>query len=363
MKKINMRLTSFFAILIITCFCFATNVYADPTENTETGGTATATPTEAPPATEVPTAPPATETPTAPPATETPTAPPATATPTDPPQATDTPTAPPATDTPTETPQQTVAPTVKPSTPTPTEVPKRTQAPATNNDDDDSQQTAAGTTNNSSSSSQQEQNKTTVERPKATINPNSSNEVQTNATPKPSNYVTFARLNIQKNSLAQNLFLAGAVCIAIGLIGVGTIIVFAILRKRRRNASPENGEIFAAIEEAEERQKTLDNPENFEDYQSQNEEEYEEYDSEDYENDDEYEGHYYNQDEYSEQESDEQYYEEYDDYQDNSDDFEEYDSGAQQEQSQQESYSDNKSYDIEDILRDALNYSQDDADN
>lgn len=347
MKNMKMKIISIFVICTIVCFGLGINAYADPTaEGNETNSSITPEQTEAPP-----------PEPTPEPVVPTQAPPEPTPEPVVPTQAPPEPTPEPVV--PTQAPPE---PTPEPVVPTQapvekqTEAPKKTTAPVIDDDDDDSQQNTAGTTNNSNGPTQTSKPNTAVDRPKATINPNGSIENQTEATPKPSNYVTFATLNIQKNSLSQNLFLAGAACIAAGVIGIASMIVYSIVKKRRMDKT-ENGEIFAAIQEAEERQYAQNSEEDFEDYSSQ---EYEdaEYDDETY---DDYEGHYYEQE--TEQYDEDVYYEEQEQYEetqdvDYEDDFEDYEGVDYSNQNQSTDYSQKKAtYDTEEILRDALNYS------
>ncbi|WP_200814951.1 hypothetical protein [Scatolibacter rhodanostii] len=89
-----------------------------------------------------------------------------------------------------------------------------------------------------------------IERPKATIKPDFSANTEVEEK-KESNYVTFATLNLKENSMSRNLFMLGAVFIAIGVLGIFILILLHI--KRRRLPPSDNNEIFAAIREAEDR--------------------------------------------------------------------------------------------------------------
>lgn len=92
--------------------------------------------------------------------------------------------------------------------------------------------------------------KKAVVRPKATIKPSFGPD-DTTTDARESNYVTFATLNRKQSSFSQHLFLAGLISIAVGVVG-WLVLILQYLR-RRRLPPHENEEIFAAIQEAEDR--------------------------------------------------------------------------------------------------------------
>lgn len=90
-----------------------------------------------------------------------------------------------------------------------------------------------------------------LERPQASLNTQDDSQSTAEEESTGPNYVTFARLNVQGNSLASTLLLAGVGCIAAGVLGLAAILVFYI-RGRRRYAGAEG--ILEEIQQAEARQ-------------------------------------------------------------------------------------------------------------
>ena len=89
-----------------------------------------------------------------------------------------------------------------------------------------------------------------VERPEVSLNTGDDDSSAAEEDSGP-NYVTFARLNVQGNSMAGTLFYSGVACIAVGVAGLVAILVL-YLRGRRRYAGAEG--ILEEIQEAENRQ-------------------------------------------------------------------------------------------------------------
>lgn len=89
-----------------------------------------------------------------------------------------------------------------------------------------------------------------VERPSISLNTGSSSSSGEEESSGP-NYVTFATLNVRGNSMAATLFYGGVGCIALGVLGLITILAL-YLHGRRRYAGPEG--ILEEIHEAEARQ-------------------------------------------------------------------------------------------------------------
>lgn len=89
-----------------------------------------------------------------------------------------------------------------------------------------------------------------VERPEVSLNTGDDDSSAAEEDSGP-NYVTFARLNVQGNSMAGTLFYSGVACIAVGVAGLVAILVL-YLRGRRRYAGTEG--ILEEIQEAENRQ-------------------------------------------------------------------------------------------------------------
>lgn len=89
-----------------------------------------------------------------------------------------------------------------------------------------------------------------VERPSVSLNTgSSSSQAEEDSGP---NYVTFATLNVRGNSMAATLFYSGLGFIAVGVLGLVTVLVLYI-RGRRRYAATE--QILEEIHQAETRQR------------------------------------------------------------------------------------------------------------
>lgn len=95
-----------------------------------------------------------------------------------------------------------------------------------------------------------------VERPSVSLNTGGSSSQDEEEDSGP-NYVTFAQLNVRGNSMAATLFLGGVGCIALGVLGLVTILIL-YLRGRRRYAGTEG--ILEEIQEAEARQRPAEQP-------------------------------------------------------------------------------------------------------
>lgn len=89
-----------------------------------------------------------------------------------------------------------------------------------------------------------------VERPSVSLNTDSESSSQEEEDSGP-NYVTFARLNVKGNSMASTLFLGGVASVAAGVVGLVAILLL-YLRGRRRYSAAEG--ILQEIHEAEVRQ-------------------------------------------------------------------------------------------------------------
>lgn len=155
---------------------------------------------------------------------------------------------------PTPTPTAIIEPTPTPTdelviTPTPSNVQEITPTPYVPQDtDDDDDDNTAGTvisTPTPTPTPTAAPKSGTIERPKVTLSPSdeSTNEA------KESDYVEFARVNLQQNSLASNMFYGGVALIALGIAGMVVLIILFI--KNRRYARNANEGIFEEIEEAE----------------------------------------------------------------------------------------------------------------
>ncbi len=88
-----------------------------------------------------------------------------------------------------------------------------------------------------------------VERPSVSLNNGSSTSSEEEESGP--NYVTFARLNVKGNSMASTLFIGGVACVVAGVMGLVAILLF-YLRGRRRYSGAEG--ILQEIHEAEVRQ-------------------------------------------------------------------------------------------------------------
>lgn len=88
-----------------------------------------------------------------------------------------------------------------------------------------------------------------VERPEVSLNTGDDDSSAAEEDSGP-NYVTFARLNVQGNSMAGTLFYSGVACIAVGVAGLVAILVLYL--RGRRYAGAEG--ILEEIQEAENRQ-------------------------------------------------------------------------------------------------------------
>ena len=91
-----------------------------------------------------------------------------------------------------------------------------------------------------------------LERPQIYLNTGNQGENNEEEEDSGPNYVTFAQLNLRGNSMAVTLFYSGVGCIALGVIGLVTILVFYI-RGRRRYSEADG--ILEEIHEAEVRQR------------------------------------------------------------------------------------------------------------
>lgn len=91
-----------------------------------------------------------------------------------------------------------------------------------------------------------------LERPQISLNTGNQGENNEEEEDSGPNYVTFAQLNLRGNSMAVTLFYSGVGCIALGVIGLVTILVFYI-RGRRRYSEADG--ILEEIHEAEVRQR------------------------------------------------------------------------------------------------------------
>ena len=90
--------------------------------------------------------------------------------------------------------------------------------------------------------------KGSVTRPKKQINVDGATSEAENTEP---NYVTFATLNVKNNALAGNLFYGGLGCIAVGVLGLVSLLVLFL--RNRRYARDEREGIFEEIQQAENR--------------------------------------------------------------------------------------------------------------
>lgn len=166
---------------------------------------------------------------------------------------------------PTETPYYEPDPTRAPdpvqavATPKPTTRPKATTAPSTD----------------------------AITRPKATLNPGTTTDTAAGG----SNYMVFARLSTRENSLASTMMLGGAICIGLGIVGLG-ILLFFFIRNRKRRRDDDTDGIFEEIEQAENRMNpAYMNPQEYDgEY-----DDYEDYDGE-YNPEEDYESSYDSQD-------------------------------------------------------------------
>lgn len=91
-----------------------------------------------------------------------------------------------------------------------------------------------------------------VERPSVSLNTGSESSSETEESGP--NYVTFARLNVKGNSMGSTLFIGGVACVVAGVMGLVAILLF-YLRGRRRYSAAEG--ILQEIHEAEVRQQPV----------------------------------------------------------------------------------------------------------
>ena len=120
----------------------------------------------------------------------------------------------------------------------------------------------AGTTSEDTTSSASEPEtiatpRPSLERPQITLNTGNTDDDQEEEEPSGPNYVTFAQLNLRGNSMAVTLFYSGVGSIAVGVIGLITILVLYV-RGRRRYSQAEG--ILEEIHEAEARQRPAQQP-------------------------------------------------------------------------------------------------------
>lgn len=95
-----------------------------------------------------------------------------------------------------------------------------------------------------------------LERPQISLNTGEKDDNEEEESSGP-NYVTFAQLNLRGNSMAVTLFYSGVGCIAIGVLGLISILALYI-RGRRRYSQAEG--ILEEIHEAEVRQRPEQQP-------------------------------------------------------------------------------------------------------
>ncbi|MGI6255486.1 MAG: hypothetical protein ACOYJZ_07605 [Acutalibacter sp.] len=234
-----------------------------------------------------------------------------------------------------------------------------------------------------------------VERPSVSLNGGSQTSSESTEESGP-NYVTFARLNVRGNSMGSTLFVGGVASIAVGVLGLVAILLL-YLRGRRRYAGAEG--ILEEIHEAEVRQQPAQgggapyqetpppaprrNPppsgavvpeeaslytEEFSVPQDQYppQEEYDQYgeydeygDYEDYGEYDNYDGPYEEEGQYGQYRDQEVPYEEpYDDYQDGTYD-QDYPAEPQPPEPE-DVMGQTRQFDTEEILREALRFTEDD---
>ena len=120
----------------------------------------------------------------------------------------------------------------------------------------------AGTTSQDTTSSASEPEtiatpRPSLERPQITLNTGNTDDDQEEEESSGPNYVTFAQLNLRGNSMAVTLFYSGVGSIAVGVIGLITILVLYV-RGRRRYSQAEG--ILEEIHEAEARQRPAQQP-------------------------------------------------------------------------------------------------------
>ena len=120
----------------------------------------------------------------------------------------------------------------------------------------------AGTTSEDTTSSASEPEtiatpRPSLERPQITLNTGNTDDDQEEEESSGPNYVTFAQLNLRGNSMAVTLFYSGVGSIAVGVIGLITILVLYV-RGRRRYSQAEG--ILEEIQEAEARQRPAQQP-------------------------------------------------------------------------------------------------------
>lgn len=90
-----------------------------------------------------------------------------------------------------------------------------------------------------------------LERPRPSLNDGSSAEEEEATQP---NYVTFAQLNVRGNSLAATVFYGGVACIALGVAGLALILALYLRGRRHARGDGLRDGILEEIHEAETRQ-------------------------------------------------------------------------------------------------------------
>lgn len=134
------------------------------------------------------------------------------------------------------------------STPRPVQTQSPRNTPSPDYDDDDN---AAAVIIPRSSSSPTPRGtprpRSSVDRPRATLKP--AGEAENSETPE-SNFVEFARVDMQQNNKAANVFYMGILMIGAGSVGIFTLIGLFVRNRRTRDV---NQGIFDEIEEAETR--------------------------------------------------------------------------------------------------------------